>query len=474
VLVLDDDEAVRTRLSLVLVRAGIDNVLATGNSAEASALVLGDGVSLIFLDLYLPSDTGEALLREFSRVSPRTPVIVITGAAETDTIVRCMRAGAVDYLVKPIDETRLLVSAWNALASFELRREAEGFRERVIGGRLERPEVFARIVTEDPGMLAIFRYVEAIARSRQSVLITGETGTGKELLARAVHDSSGRPGAFVAVNVGGLDDAMFSDSLFGHRKGAYTGAETARNGLVKEAEDGTLLLDEVGDLEPRSQVKLLRLLQEGEYFPLGSDAPLRSNARIIAATTRDLAGSVTAGAFRSDLFYRLQTHPIKVPPLRLRPGDLRPLVARFMTESAQELDLAELVPEERSIDLATSALEGYPFPGNLRELRSIIHDAVAGAKSLRLDIRALRLRIGAVERPAGNEAPAGASGQGDNKARCLARMLSEGRVPKLDEAEREIVALAVDKADGNLTKAAGMLGISRQTLYKKQKDAGEA
>jgi len=473
VLVLDDDETVRARLVLLLAKAGIGNVVATGDAAEASALVLGEGVSLIFLDLFLPSDTGEALLKEFSRVSPQTPVIVVTGNEDSETVVRCMRAGAVDYLVKPIDDTRLLVSTWNALTAFELKREAEGFRERVIGGRLERPEVFEPIVTLDPGMLAIFRYIEAIARSRQSVLITGETGTGKELLARAVHEASGRGGAFVAVNVGGLDDAMFSDSLFGHRRGAFTGADTARNGLVKEAEGGTLLLDEVGDLEPRSQVKLLRLLQDGEYFQLGSDVPLRSGARVVAATTRDLSASVAAGSFRSDLFYRLQTHPIKVPPLRQRPGDIRPLVARFMSESALELGLKELVPEPGAIDLAVGALANYRFPGNVRELRSIVYDAVAGAKSLRVDIPALRARIGAAE-PGALEAPE----RGRPGTPCpelgLARSLAEGLVPRLDEAEREIVKLAVDKAEGNLSKAAAMLGISRQTLYKKLKEAGAA
>jgi DNA-binding NtrC family response regulator len=465
VLVLDDDDGLRAKLALFLAKAGIDNVLATGDSAEASGLVLGEGVSLIFLDLFLPAGNGESLLKEFSRVAPSAPVIVITGESDSQTIVRCMRAGAVDYLVKPIDETRLLVSAWNALSAFELRREAEGFRDRVIGGRLERPEVFEAMATEDPGMLAIFRYIESIAVSRQPVLITGETGTGKELLARAVHDASGRQGAFVAVNVGGLDDAMFSDSLFGHRRGAFTGADSARNGLVKEAEGGTLLLDEVGDLDPRSQVKLLRLLQEGEYYPLGSDSTLRSDARIVAATTRDLAASVATGVFRSDLFYRLQTHPIKVPPLRDRSRDLRPLVARFLSDSARELGLASVVPEDRHVDMVVDALKDYAFPGNIRELESLVHDAVAATKSLHPDLRSLRARIGAPEPTPAEEAA---------RSRTLLRILEEGRVPRLDEAEREIVGLAVDKAEGNLSKAALMLGISRQTLYKKLKDADRA
>jgi DNA-binding NtrC family response regulator len=470
VLVLDDDESLRIKLSLLLSKAGIQNVVATDDSAQASALVTGNGASLVLLDLFLPSDTGEALLREFSRSAPGTPVIVITGADDAGTIVRCIRAGATDYLVKPIDENRLLVSVWNAIAAFELRRESEGFRDRVIGGLLERPEVFAGIVTEEPGMLAIFRYIESIAKSRHPVLITGETGTGKELLARAVHEASGREGRFVAVNVGGLDDAMFSDTLFGHGKGAYTGADSARKGFVKEAEGGTLLLDEVGDLEPRSQVKLLRLLQEREYYPLGSDLPHRSNARVVAATTRDLAAAAASGRFRSDLFYRLQTHPIKVPPLRDRPRDLRPLVAHAMAKSARELGFPRLLPEAQHVELVVRALENYPFPGNVRELESLVHDTVAGTKGERPDVRALRARIGAPDPAEGTTEDAGDAGE-SVPGRGLARILAEGCVPRLDEAEREIVELAVNKAAGNLGKAASMLGITRQTLYKKIKNA---
>jgi len=472
ILVLDDDETLCVMVRMTLEKAGIDNILTTGDSAEASSLILGKGVSLVFLDLFLPEDTGEALLKEFTRAAPRVPVIVITGADDAQTIVRCMRAGAVDYLVKPIDETRLLVSAWNALATIELRREAEGFRERVLDGRLERPEIFERITTADPAMIAVFRYIESIARSRQPVLVTGETGTGKELVAKAVHDASGRSGRFVAVNVGGLDDAMFSDNLFGHRKGAFTGADSARNGLVREAEGGTLLLDEVGDLDPHSQVKLLRLLQEGEYYPLGSDSPLRSDARIIAATTRDLSASVEAGAFRSDLFYRLQTHPIRIPPLRSRPGDVPLLVRRFMADSAAELDLPE--PNERSAQDFADALSGYIFPGNVRELESLVHDVVAGSRDGALDLSAIKARIGEPSGAAGASERA-SSGANETSPRAIIRLpglersLAEGRVPTLEEAERELVRLAVDEAAGNMSRAAAMLGISRQTLYKKLK-----
>jgi DNA-binding NtrC family response regulator len=472
VLVLDDDEALCVTVRLTLAKGGITNVTTSGDSAEASALILEKGVSLVFLDLYLPEENGEELLKEMARVAPHVPVIIITGTDDAQTIVRCMRAGAVDYLVKPIDETRLLVSAWNALASFELRREAEGFRRRIFDGGLEHPEVFEKITTVDPSMIAVFKYIESIARSRQPVLITGETGTGKELIARAVHEASGRSGRFVAVNVGGLDDTMFSDSLFGHRKGAFTGADSARNGLVKEAEGGTLLLDEVGDLEPHSQVKLLRLLQEGEYYPLGADAPLRSDARIVAATTRDLSASVEIGAFRSDLYYRLQTHPIRLPPLRARSCDILPLVRRFIAESRAELGFDESLSDDRSAQIITDALAGYIFPGNVRELESLVHDAVAGSHGQEPNIDLIRARIGRAadaepKRLEGAAQPAPCPGS-------LARIFESGRVPTLAEAERELITLALEKAEGNMSRAAAMLGISRQTLYKKMKDSKAA
>ncbi len=464
ILILDDDEALRVTIALTLAKAGIDNVRTTGDPAEASALILDNSVSLVFLDLFLSEAAGESLLKEFSRAAPNLPVIIITGTDDAGTIVRCMRAGAVDYLVKPIDDTRLLVSAWNALATVELRREAEGFRQRILDGKLEHPELFERITTVDPAMIAIFKYIESIARSRQPVLITGETGTGKELVARAVHEASGRPGRFVAVNVGGLDDAMFSDSLFGHRKGAFTGADAVRNGLVKEAEGGTLLLDEVGDLEPHSQVKLLRLLQEGDYYALGSDTPIKSDARIVAATTRDLSDLAESGIFRRDLYYRLQTHPIRLPPLRARPWDILPLVRRFMEDTSLELGIPAAQSDERAARTIAETVAVYRFPGNVRELESLVHDVVAGSKGLDPDIESIRARIGDPPPPEGAAAGASVPCPGG-----LARILASGRIPTLAEVERELVRLALDKAEGNMSQAAAMLGISRQTLYKKIK-----
>jgi DNA-binding NtrC family response regulator len=464
ILILDDDEGLRVRLPLLLARVGLNKVVATGDRELAKALVAEGRVDLVLLDLFLPDEAGEGLLLEFSRSAPETPVIVMTSSADPQTIVRCMHLGAVDYVVKPLDEVRFMVSIWNVLDAREIRREAAVFRKGMIDRALARPEAFEAIVTSDHRMRALFAYIESVARSRQPVLITGETGTGKELFARAVHAVSGRKGAFVAVNVGGLDDTMFSDCLFGHRKGAYTGADGSRAGMLKEAEGGTILLDEIGELEPRSQIKLLRLLQESEYYPLGSDSPSISDARVVAATTRDLKAAAADGSFRSDLFYRLQTHPIAIPPLRARRGDIALLVRHFLEKSALALgmDFSALKADECATKVAV-AVGNYDFPGNVRELEALVHDAVAGSSEGKLDLGALAQRIGPM---AEDERGLGGQGEGDNFA-SLARELATGKIPTMEEAERELATLAVERSEGNMSKAAQLLGISRQTLYNK-------
>jgi len=465
ILILDDDETLRTRLELLFARVGLDSIITTGDKKRASELVAERAIELVILDLFLPDEAGEDLLREFSRVAPELPVLVMTSASDPETIVRCMRLGAVDYVVKPIDEVRLLVSVWNALASVEQKRVADGFRDKVFEHRLAQPEAFKAIVTKNERMLNLFSYAESVARSRQPVLITGETGTGKELFARAIHEASGRAGHFVAVNVGGLDDTMFSDSLFGHRKGAYTGADTARAGLLKEAEGGTILLDEVGDLEAHSQIKLLRLLQEGEYYPLGADLPLRSDARVVAATTKNLREAAQSGDFRSDLYYRLQTHPIALPPLRERREDLSLLIRYFLEKSALDLDMEFPGDEAAQIcaEKVARVLSSYDFPGNVRELESLVHDAVTGARGGKLDLSALEARIGIGKRSEMEDE--GETGE----PLSIIRDLTRGKIPTMDEAERELAEIALQRSDGNMSRAAQVLGISRQTLYNKLK-----
>jgi DNA-binding NtrC family response regulator len=239
---------------------------------------------------------------------------------------------------------------------------------------LTAPAAFSAIVTCSKKMHGIFRYIEAVAPSQQSILISGETGVGKELIAGAVHLASGVKGEFVTVNVAGLDDTVFSDTLFGHKKGAFTGADAAREGLIARAAGGTLFLDEIGDLNEASQIKLLRLLQQNEYYPVGSDLLKKSTARIVVATNVDLDQRIAEGRFRRDLYYRLCTHQINVPPLRQRREDIRPLASFFVKEASQRYQKKSVLPISPG---AMAFLETCHFPGNVRELQSVLYDAVA-------------------------------------------------------------------------------------------------
>ncbi len=469
ILILDDDPGIRARLALALDKAGMGNVVATDDAGYAARLMAMEKVELVLLDLSLPPISGEVLLRDFAHHYPQIPVIIVTGTVDPATIVRCMKAGAIDYIIKPVEDERLLAAVRNGLRLAELTREASGFRDRVFNDRIERPEIFSGIISADPRMIALFKYVEAVAKSRQPVLIHGETGTGKELFARAIHEASGRSGPFVALNIGGLDDTVLSDTLFGHRKGAYTGADRPRPGLIKEASGGSLFLDEIGDLDSRTQIKLLRLLQEEEYYPLGSDSPQRSETRIFAATARDLRAASRAGSFRADLYFRLQTHLIHIPPLRSRKGDLPLLAMRFIEASARSLGISPpVLPVE-----ALGSLAAYDFPGNVRELESIIHDAVATAAakgrtslSLKLDARP-GPESASRDRPQGGKADLeGAGALAPENAPKGGLSLLPGPFPSLRQVEAWLIDEAMKASAGNVQKAARLLGLSRQTLYK--------
>jgi transcriptional regulator with PAS, ATPase and Fis domain len=301
-------------------------------------------------------------------------------------------------------------------------------------------------------MHSLFQYVEAVSGSGEPILITGETGTGKELLAAAAHRLSGRRGEFVPVNVAGLDDSLFSDTLFGHRKGAYSGADTSREGMVAKAAGGTLFLDEIGDLTPASQTKLLRLLQERQYFPLGSDVAKVSDARILCATHRDLSICMAEDRFRSDLFYRLSVHQVDIPPLRERREDIPVLVAFFAAEAAASLDKK---PPEAPPELL-NLLENYHFPGNVRELRAMVVDAVARHKSGPvLGVKSFRKTI----KEQLHASPAAKKG--------AEHPTTGEKFPTLKEAERLHIEEAMRRAGGNQGTAAALLGISRPALNRR-------
>jgi DNA-binding NtrC family response regulator len=288
VLLVDDQELFLASAGMTLASDGITNVESCSDSRAVLSLLASREFSVILLDISMPVLSGRELLPRIVQENPELPVIMLTGINEADTAVGCMKAGAFDYLVKPVEDARLVSAVRRAVEMGQVRRENALLTRSLLSGELEHPEAFSAIVTRSAALRAIFQYAETIAGTPLPVLITGETGVGKELITMAIHRLSGRTGEFVAVNVAGLDDTLFSDTLFGHRRGGFTGADRDRSGLIERASRGTLFLDEIGDLGAQSQIKLLRLLQEGRYYPLGSDMQKATDARIVFATNRDL------------------------------------------------------------------------------------------------------------------------------------------------------------------------------------------
>ncbi len=457
VLIVDDEEYVLNSLSGVLESGGITNIICTRDSREVLDLLSGREVGVVLLDLTMPYLSGQELLPLIHLDFPDLPVIIITGNSELPTAVECMKMGATDYLVKAVEDSKLIATVKRAIETQELKREICTLTKHLVSNELEHPEAFSEIVTNNDKMRAIFLYVEAIAKTRQPVLITGETGVGKELIAQVIHRLSGRKGsACLSVNAAGFDDTLFSDTLFGHRRGAFTGAVQARPGLVERASGGTLFLDEIGDLLHASQVKLLRLLEAQEYYPLGSDVARRSEARILVATNRNLDEAIESSDFRKDLFFRLNTHHIHLPALRERRDDFPLLVEHFLKASAAELGKKKpTAPRELSMLLAA-----YHFPGNVRELGSMVFDAVSKHKSGTLSLATFRRVIGS-----------GATIPLDGRDE-QAVSFSE-RLPTIKRVTELLVAEALKRSKGNQNIAARFLGITRQALGKRLRKLNE-
>jgi DNA-binding NtrC family response regulator len=456
-LLVDDELHTLNAYETHLLGEGISDFIVCTSGADALSILAEKDVSLVLLDLRMPGMSGEEVLSTVSRSYPGVAVIVVTAVNDIETAVRCMKTGAFDYLLKPIDPVRLVTSVRRALEYCETRLVNTRLAEACLDGKLKNPAVFSKIITNSSRMRSLFRYVESISVTSQPVLITGETGVGKELIARAIHQTSGRKGGFIAVNAAGVEDETFSDTLFGHKRGAFTGADRERAGLIERAADGTIFLDEIGDLTAQSQVKLLRLVQEREYYQLGSDAARRTNARIVAATNRDLKAAAESSSYRADLYYRLLLHHVHVPPLRERRDDIPLLAQAFIDEAAAELHIDPPTVPPHFFHLITT----YHFPGNVRELKSLIFDAVS------------RLETGATVFQSVREA----IGQGSEvKAYSAQPNLALGelysgldRLPSLDESEDSLIEEAMRRTAGNHTLAAGLLGITRQTLHRRVK-----
>ncbi len=412
---------------------------------------------MVVLDLIMPNISGQELLPKIVQHHPEIPVVVMTAAQDVDTAVSCMKDGAFDYLVKPVEESRLVSSVNRALEVRVLRQQVNKLRSCLMGKEQVRPAAFSDIITNHPRIEAIFQYINALAQSDEPVLITGETGVGKGLFAKAVHQVSSRANELVTVNVAGLDDNMFSDSLFGHQRGAFSGADNIREGFVAKAENGSLFLDEIGDLSKPSQVKLLRLLQEKNYYPLGSDLPRLSNARIIAATNHNLREMINKNRFRQDLYFRLSGHWIEIPPLRERIEDIPLLVGKFLDEAGSSMGKPGLEPPPELLTL----LATYSFPGNIRELRSMIFDAVTrhkkggviGMKSFKKAIRANALTL--------------ESDGGEMADQIQSSLRTTGQFPTLKQAENLVIQEALRQSGGNQGIAALLLGVSRPALNRR-------
>lgn len=455
VLIVDDDIDVLNELRVMLLSNGIRDIIALSDSSAVMPELDKGGISVLLMDWIMPGLTGAELLPLVVRRFPHIPVIVTTAVSDVQTVVNCIKQGAFDYITKPVDSDRLLLTIQKAFHISELASQNRILKSYLLGEPLSHPEHFSDIVTCSDKMQALFKLIETIAPSSHPVLINGETGVGKELIARSIHMASGFKGAFVPVNVAGLDDIMFSDTLFGHRKGAFTGANEPREGLIAKAQGGTLFLDEIGDMSQESQIKLLRLLQEHEYYRLGSDALVKSDARIIAATNQDIDALIQQGRFRQDLYQRLCFHELQIPTLRERREDIMPLLEHYAAKAAAIYE-KEIPSFSRELYVA---LQEYDFPGNVRELISKVSSGVAhsqmGVLTLQ-DFPGVPARI--------------------NLGRPVVRVATDGlfklhatfeQFPNFEDIERLLSDEAMKLSGGNKTAAAELLGISRPTLQKR-------
>jgi DNA-binding NtrC family response regulator len=455
VLFIDDDADFLDQIRFALLTNRICDMIPLTDSRQALDRLAEEEFAAVYLDWVMPNLSGSDLLPVLLERFPNLPVVIMTGTNDVATAVQCMRLGAMDFITKPLDSARLLSSLGNALRIAELSQQNQQLQGYLLGSPLANPTAFRGIITASDKMQALFKLIETVSRSRFPVFITGETGVGKELVAEAIHAASGLAGAFVPVNVAGLDAQVLDDTLFGHKKGAFTGASEAREGLIARAQGGTLFLDEIGDLALDSQVKLLRLLQEHQYYRLGSDVLQKSTARIIVASNRDFSTLIAAGRFRADLYHRLSCHKLHVAPLRERPEDIPLLVNHFVLLAAKSVGrTAPRISAELRLLLAR-----YPFPGNVRELINLVTSAVIADQTGIIspaDIPEL------TQAALVFDSSAGISPSGQFSLHVLFPSF-----PAMDQLERIMVLEALKVTGGRKQDAAGLLGITRQTLRKR-------
>jgi len=451
-LLVDDDEAFRTVLGRELVRLGYD-VATAGTGEEALRRVADRAPEVVLLDLRLPDRDGLQVLDDLQRTSPGVDVIMLTGHGSIDTAIESVRAGAFDYVAKPCPLDELDVRIHRALERQALRRRAS-----LLERGLTPPAVAGSFVGRSPEFRRLVELVDRVAPSDSTVLVTGETGTGKEMVAKLVHERSPRRGRpFVIVECAALQESLLLSELVGHERGAFTGADRAKPGLFEVAHGGTIFLDEIGEVSQATQVKLLRVLDASTFRHVGGTAEIHVDVRVLAATNRNLPALVKQGLFREDLFYRLSTIAIEVPPLRDRPGDVRLLAEHFVAVLNDRYGTRRRLGER-----AAEALERHGWPGNVRELQHAIEAAVVVCEGDEIQPRHL-------PRAAAGGAPTTPNATLPSTAPPIP---TEGPLPTLEQMEREHVERALRAANGHRAKAAKLLGISERNLYRKLREYG--
>jgi len=446
ILVIDDDQAVLHFLNIMLLQSGLYEVDTLSSSSAAFRQITAERYDLLLLDMDMPEVTGLDILKYIRSQGIHLPTLILTGVEDIQLAVAAMKSGAIDYLTKPIDNQTLLQQI---AAAIEKGKLAEPVAEEEPAHRdlLENEEAFAEIITQNREMIKIFQMIEKMAVSDNSVLIWGESGTGKELVAKAIHRISRRRNEkFIAVNAGSFANELFSSEFFGHDKGAFTGAVAAKRGFLEEADKGTLFLDEIGELSLPIQVKLLRVLQEGEFFRLGSTQKLNVDVRIIAATNKNLLEEIKKGNFRKDLFYRLNMNSVYLPPLRDRKDDI-PLIAHHFLKRFSEQNQKKI---SRISEPVMKMLREYDYPGNIRELINIINSSVIIETSEELRKKSIPHYF--LESASFSDVN-----------------LDDIPLRSLKEVEKDHILKIIHYTRGNRTKAAKILEISRISLISKLK-----
>ena len=433
ILVVDDDPAMLEMMRLTLTKEGFV-VETAATAAQARSVLDGGAFDLVVSDIYLGDATAIDLLDHIHKTNVDAAVILVTAQGTIETAAAANQAGVFDYLSKPFELDQLVSSVRSALRT--IRRPSESVE----------PGPESMIVGSHPSIVEVYKAVARAAPLPLPVLITGETGTGKELVARALHRFGARPdGPFVAINCGAIPENLLESELFGHRRGAFTGADRDHSGAIASAKEGTVFLDEVGELPPLLQVKLLRFLQDGEIRPLGSNTAVRVPTRVVAATNRDLRREAAEGTFREDVYFRLAGYLIELPPLRHRVSDIPQLVEHFRHRLQDRLGIEDIgIPSNRSM----AALQEHPWPGNVRELENVVQRAAVDYGSLH-DADAIARLLDSKGRVDGPVEPA----IGDDLT--------------LEELERLHIQAVISRAGGNRTRAAQILGIERKSLYRK-------